>query len=456
VAAVIFTPTLAGAGDGVDLRGQRNLFELGVYLGGYFPLEEHELYDITVRYAPIEPASLEVGGRVAYLPIPYFGLELEGGVMPQKTVDGEDALVFTVRGHALGQLPLVVSRFTVAPFLLAGYGALGVSSGEASLGDDVDGAFHAGLGVKFYAFRWLVVRLDGRAIISGKVGDGGNNAHFEALAGVSYMLGYAPIRKDSDGDGVFDDSDNCRDRPGVPPTGCPPDGDGDGVFDEDDRCPELAGDKPTGCPPDRDGDGVYDADDECPDRAGAAPRGCPPDRDGDGFVDSVDRCPGVAGVKPDGCPPDKDADGIPDGDDRCPDQPESKNGYQDDDGCPDEVPKQARRFSGVIKGITFDLDRASIRQSSYRLLDEAVKVMGEFPDLNLLIRGHTDQTGTAEYNLKLSLERAEAVKAYLVSKGVAAGRLRSEGVGAAEPVVEGRDDAARAKNRRIEFRIVSK
>lgn len=78
------------------------------------------------------------------------------------------------------------------------------------------------------------------------------------------------------------------------------------------------------------------------------------DRDGDGFPDAVDRCADDPGIEPDGCPvPDSEGDGICDADDQCPTHPETRNGYQDEDGCPDEVPSQLARFTGTIKGINF-------------------------------------------------------------------------------------------------------
>ena len=78
------------------------------------------------------------------------------------------------------------------------------------------------------------------------------------------------------------------------------------------------------------------------------------DRDGDGFLDVVDRCADDPGVEPDGCPiPDAEGDGILDPDDRCPTEAETRNGYQDEDGCPDRVPSQLAKFTGTIKGVHF-------------------------------------------------------------------------------------------------------
>jgi OmpA-OmpF porin, OOP family len=126
------------------------------------------------------------------------------------------------------------------------------------------------------------------------------------------------------------------------------DRDGDGLFDKDDRCPNLPGPAENGgcpleAPKDRDADGIPDNVDRCPDQPEDKDGfqdddGCPdPDNDGDGLLDGADKCPNEAGpIQNLGCPvTDKDGDGIPDDKDRCPSEPEDKDGFQDEDGCPD-------------------------------------------------------------------------------------------------------------------------
>ena len=219
---------------------------------------------------------------------------------------------------------------------------------------------------------------------------------------------------------------------------------------------------------DRDGDGVADKDDACPDQPGVASadpktNGCPPapDKDADGVPDAQDACPDVAGVKTDdpktnGCPPDRDGDGITDDKDKCPDQPETKNGYQDEDGCPDEVPVAVQKFTGTIKGINFEVNSAKITKGSFKTLDAAAKVLQDYPSVRMEIQGHTDDTGDHDYNVKLSQERAQSVKDYLVAKGVAEDRLKAQGYGPDKPLDPAKNKAARAKNRRVEFQILQK
>jgi len=211
---------------------------------------------------------------------------------------------------------------------------------------------------------------------------------------------------------------------------------------------------PTGCAPtDADGDSVADTTDQCVNEPGVAPTGCP-DRDGDGVLDREDQCPTVAGVAPLGCPGDSDQDGIADPDDKCPAQPETMNGFEDTDGCPDELPEAVKKFTGVIAGIEFDLSKSTIRASSTTVLEQAAKLLQEYPALRVEIAGHTDDTGARDYNLALSLERANAVKSFLVSQGVSAERISTRGAGPDEPLVAEKSTSARQKNRRIEFHVV--
>ena len=159
-------------------------------------------------------------------------------------------------------------------------------------------------------------------------------------------------------------------------------------------------------------------------------------------------------MAPLGCPGDTDQDGFADPEDKCPAEPETKNGFEDTDGCPDALPEAAKKFNGVIAGIEFDLSKDTIRTSSFKLLNQAAKLLQEYPFLRLQITGHTDDTGAHDHNLELSLARAESVKTYLVSQGVGEDRLQTRGAGPDEPLVKEKTRVARQKNRRIEFRVL--
>jgi len=265
---------------------------------------------------------------------------------------------------------------------------------------------------------------------------------------------------DRDGDGVVDKDDVCPEQAGPAVLkGCP-DKDGDGVADREDKCPDEPGiPENDGCPrPDRDQDGIPDSADACPDEAGPpALNGCP-DQDGDGITDKEDLCPGQAGPAMfKGCP-DTDKDGIPDNLDKCVNEPETINGIDDEDGCPDRGRAQVTVTSEKIEisdKVYFDTDKATIKPRSFKLLDQVALILKAHAEIELVrIEGHTDSQASDEYNLKLSQDRADAVKAYLVQKGVGVERLEAIGFGETKPVATNDTPAGREKNRRVEFHIV--
>lgn len=435
------------------------MWELGVFGGLMFPAKDHQLYDPSLPASDQLPFKLagDVGIRFGFFPFAFAGIEAEGALMPTAVEDGSDATLWAVRGHAIFQLP----GASITPFVLVGAGALGASSDE--MGADIDDAFHFGGGVKAALDKHLSIRLDVRDTVSRKFdGDAGSGAHSpEVLLGITFV----PTRKtpDLDGDGFLDYEDHCpsvagEDRGCVP---LPPDADGDGVPDDVDECVEIRGILPGGCP-DGDGDGIADPHDPCPLDPGPAPSGCPDkicpikDSDADGLTDAFDQCPLEPARTLTGCVVhDQDGDGILDVNDKCPTERETKNGLDDEDGCPDVIPEKVTKFVGVIKGIEFDYASAKIKRQSEPLLREAAGVIKSYPDLRVLITGHTDNQGDREQNLKVSAERAQSVKDFLVKQGVAETQLTTKGAGPDLPLADNATAAGRQKNRRIEFSIVS-
>jgi OmpA-OmpF porin, OOP family len=116
----------------------------------------------------------------------------------------------------------------------------------------------------------------------------------------------------------------------------------------------------------------------------------------------------------------------------------------------------------VLDNVYYDFDRSTLRQESYPALDKLVGLLNEYPTMVIEIRAHTDNKGDDKYNMNLSDARAQVVVTYLVSKGIDKVRLQSKGYGASLPVApnkheDGSDDAeGRQKNRRTEFKVLSK
>ena len=108
----------------------------------------------------------------------------------------------------------------------------------------------------------------------------------------------------------------------------------------------------------------------------------------------------------------------------------------------------------VLVGVNFAFDKSDLLPESYPVLDKAVKLLNDKPDINVEIEGYTDWIGTDAYNQQLSVERAQTVKSYLVSKGIAANRLTTVGYGKTNPVADNQSDEGRAMNRRIVFKII--
>jgi outer membrane protein OmpA-like peptidoglycan-associated protein len=154
---------------------------------------------------------------------------------------------------------------------------------------------------------------------------------------------------------------------------------------------------------------------------------------------------------------DRDGDGIRDDRDRCPDAPETYNGKNDADGCPDDESASFRDDRLVLdERLFFDFASADLRPRGKTELDDIAKAYADSGKTwkSLRIQGHTDSRGSEDYNEELSRQRAEAVKAYLVAKGVPANLLDTEAYGERAPLVPGADtESEYQKNRRVEFVI---
>ncbi|MFO7543139.1 MAG: OmpA family protein [Thiobacillus sp.] len=225
---------------------------------------------------------------------------------------------------------------------------------------------------------------------------------------------------------------------------------------------------------DSDGDGVEDERDKCPD----TPKGwkinadgCPQDTDGDGVADNIDRCPKVFAQTADGCPevptapppavltplaptytipatliPPATPAAMPA---LTPASPDGDYFVGSATG-PIQIPRKL-----VFEGVNFESGRAALRKEDIANIDKDVLVLKDWGDLKIEVSGHTDSIGSESYNQALSLRRANAVRDYLISKGIPADRLIAKGYGEAEPVESNETEEGRFKNRRVELNQIS-
>jgi outer membrane protein OmpA-like peptidoglycan-associated protein len=160
-----------------------------------------------------------------------------------------------------------------------------------------------------------------------------------------------------------------------------------------------------------------------------------------------------AGAGPAGAP-DRDGDRVVDVDDPCPDLAEIMNGFEDDDGCPDDPPRlivEPTVDPSPVPPVSFAAGSARLAPESYPGLDAVAQLMRDHPEVVLVeLQGHVDGK---ERGARLDVARAEAVRAYLVARGVDAARFAVKGLGATRPLDPARTDAARARNRRVEMTV---
>ena len=252
--------------------------------------------------------------------------------------------------------------------------------------------------------------------------NGGSAAAGGAVAGA--LLGglfCALTERDTDGDGITNQKDQCPDTPSwiaVNESGCPFDTDNDGVPDYQDLCPRT----PAGMAVNEDG--------------------CP-DSDWDGVADNVDQCPNTppsVAVDEHGCPVDSDHDGVPDWMDQC---PGTEEGLQvDGQGCYIEV-------SEFIGEVHFHFNVGHIEDESKAFMDDVAEKMKDNPRLQLKIYGYTDSSGKPTYNVDLSMRRAQSAKDYLVSQGVEPNRITPLAGGIVPE--HNNTSAGRADNRKATF-----
>ena len=225
---------------------------------------------------------------------------------------------------------------------------------------------------------------------------------FDVYAGLRFYLLHKPTEKienDEDEDGVNDDEDKCPDVPGLP---------------EDNGCPKT----------DADGDGVIDSEDGCPYESGEVSLGGCPDTDGDGVADTDDVCPELAGTI-------------------------------DKDGCPESASGVVNRLNEFAKILLFNTAQATFMDSSFDTLDTIVEILKEYPTARFSIEGHTDSVGSESSNMRLSISRANAVRDYLISKGIPDTQIEAKGFGESQPISDNKTKTGRALNRRVTVNLIA-
>ena len=356
-------------------------------------------------------------------------------------------------------------------------GAVLVPEGKSVLGDEWKSTLHAPMEL-LGSLTWrpkdqpLILKLGAGPGLT----KGFGTPDFRAYLQVAAARLKDPVY-DTDNDGYLDPDDQCPLDPEDFDTfqdldGCSdPDNDGDTVADVDDECPMVAEDADgfedaDGCvDPDNDRDGVPDVDDGPVVDGFGTCRDDP--EDSDGFEDD------------DGCSdPDNDFDGVLDvadghrlesgevarmegfadfGD--CMNDGEVFNGVDDHDGCPDEalaVIDEEKQEIVILDKVFFEYNRAAVQRDSYPVLEAVLRIMQQYPSIRSVeVQGHTDSRGSASYNQSLSQKRVEAVRQWLIDRGISADRLVAKGYGESLLVVEkARTEAQHAENRRVQFKIL--
>jgi outer membrane protein OmpA-like peptidoglycan-associated protein len=169
--------------------------------------------------------------------------------------------------------------------------------------------------------------------------------------------------------------------------------------------------------------------------------------DMDETPDKDDACPEVPGPKTNaGCPfKDTDQDGVIDLIDRCIETP----GPAENDGCP-VVEDVVDAIKELARTVYFDTGKATFKPETIGRLDMMAAILTDFPLAKWNINGYCDNTGSDAINLRLSDQRANAVRSYLISKGIIADNLTAKGYGSANPIESNDTAAGRAVNRRVE------
>ena len=341
-----------------------------------------------------------------------------------------------VFGYRLEALYNFMPERRWVPYLAVGAGGRSLGYDHPAVNNRNQVALDYGAGLKYFLYSNMALRADVRHVIA--LNDRFNNLEY-TLGATMYFGGTkqaaASVVVDSDNDGVLDDYDKCPGTPvdvKVDQDGCPLDSDKDGVPDYLDNCPGT----PAGVKVDK--------------------VGCPLDSDKDGVYDYLDNCPGTpAGVKVDqnGCPP-VVVERVQEVEVRAEAPAAAPVVRSERKEAAAMVAKEMFEKGRATINVEFDFDKAVIKPAFHNEIQKFADVMKDYPDLEVVIEGHTDSVGKKAYNQKLSEQRANSVKNYLTKKfGIEKSRLTAKGYGMSKPIDSNETKAGRQKNRRVEAAV---
>ena len=383
----------------------------GGFVGVDFYSDQNELGNS--QFADQVPGAgvvLGLRGSYEFLTRPFYNLhgelELKLAISSTDAAGTRDSSTTPIVGWRTHARMDYLPEAFLTPFVVLGLGGETLLSGSSDMDTpDTDPLFYAGVGAKVNLKDELSVRADFRAGLMASREDS-TTSLLEFFVGVEYRLGSVkPARTSS-----YANETASREPDTI-----------DGVAVTDDVCSATsakgASSKKAALnaeKTDSDGDGIFSDVDKCPDQP----------EDKDAFEDE------------DGCPdPDNDKDGILDTVDQCPQEPENINKVKDEDGCPDkDAPEELAGLYGVIEGVTFKRRKAVLVKSSEAELNKIYDVLKDHPNLKIEIAAHTTAKGPKRRRKKLSSDRAETIKWYLVAKGLNLDMLVAKGYGSDEPL----------------------
>lgn len=452
-AALVLTPAAALA-DGK--------LEAGFTVGGHVFSSSGELGVPDQDGGASPQSSALLVGHLGYAFTPQLVGELEALLIP--TVDDDEsrgAVVYGARLHVRYE-PFgdTLAGGKLHPFLLAGYGFMAVRTDSMQLANDADQSYDWGLGAHYALNDSMALRFDARHVIVPDRSKDGATSNFELAAGLTWSFGGGRSSSSSIASAPSTVTPSTSDpaiaaapsAAAVPSTAPPTAASASAPPSPAIAAAPAAAPSPTSKAPAA-SKAPAPAVTTGPAPASAAkpaPTAAEQDPDGDGIFGAKDGCPLEAEDKDgfrddDGCPePDNDLDGIGDSIDRCATDAETINGYADGDGCPDP-------YHPDLPAVAFAKGSSNFTAESAALLDKAFQTLQSHPVFRVELGGHSSSD---ESNRTLSLRRAEAVKDYLIRRGISAERLRVLGYRGGQPLATDKSSAGRAKNRRVELKLL--